>query len=83
MKEQLALPGEIRKSFQEEVTLHLDFDKGREFHQVGGQMGMTDMGDIGAKAWHWKGAAGTGTIYTWLALRVHAGRKREARLEVL
>ena len=46
-------------------------------------MGMTDMGDIGAKAWHWKGAAGTGTIYTWLALRVHAGRKREARLEVL
>ena len=45
-------------------------------------MGMTDMGDIGAKAWHWKGAASTGTIYTWLALRVHAEQKPEARLEV-
>ena len=43
---------------------------------------MADMGDVDAKAWHWRGAASTGTIYTQLAPRVHAGRKPEARLEM-
>ena len=33
-------------------------------------MGMADTGDIGAKAWPWRGATGSGTIYTLLALRV-------------